>query len=456
MLGGKNVIIIGGAGTGKSTLLMQIAAFFETDGHKILMNSPSIAKAKHIQTKLDNQKALIMVDNFADEMESFDFLSSCKGIQLLGSDRHHNFEMSSHLVDLGQFEIISVSDLTEMDVQEIYKTLPPQIRKPRIVYQQKNETTPPSLFEFVNYNMIGPTINERIKSVIDELETFDENLVDLLLMVAYCSACRTFVSFEMCMSFFDDIGLDYKEISNLLTRLKSLVVTYSGNLVEEDQDYFAPRSQIFSETVIKEAKSLQLRRMLRRFHENVPRYRIPYYHNFRRRAYDADFITQAFGKWEEGKSFYEMVISQGNSDAFLVQQGALYLSRKRIFNEAFNWIDKALHLSKFRSFTIRNSHAIILFSANIDKDGADPNVKQSLEKSMEILKQCRVEDSRKLFHTITYGNQALKYYSKYSSERAKDYLNTATSWADQDIKTYHWDKKLKFLKNDLRRALEHI
>jgi len=88
-------------------------------------------------------------------------------------------------------------------------------------------------------------------------------------------------------------------------------------------------------------------------------------------------------------------------------------------------------------FSIRNSHAIILFNANIEKN--DGNVREQLDKSMQILEKCMNADSRKRFHALIYANQAIQYYGRFNDEKAVSYLKTAHGWLDNIVKSNTWD-----------------
>lgn len=78
---GKNVLITGGPATGKTTLLMQFAAFHSFNGIKILLSEISTAKAQTIATKLSGIPALLFVDNLQTSIEALNHLSKNKNIQ---------------------------------------------------------------------------------------------------------------------------------------------------------------------------------------------------------------------------------------------------------------------------------------------------------------------------------------------------------------------------------------
>ena len=106
------------------------------------------------------------------------------------------------------------------------------------------------------------------------------------------------------------------------------------------------------------------RRMFLRFHRNVSSFRIAQYNIFKRLGYDSDYARRAFLDAQEGIAFYDDVFERDGS-YYLLQQKAIYLSKQKMFKEAFATIDDALMLSGGKIPTIRHTHAEILFDANI-------------------------------------------------------------------------------------------
>lgn len=114
---------------------------------------------------------------------------------------------------------------------------------------------------------------------------------------------------------------------------------------------------------------------------------------------------------KEGKEFYERAFLYDFKNPYVLQQGALYLSMKKKYHDAFSWIDRAITMTNNKHFSIRNSHAIILFDANYNVDSTD--AERQLDASMDILSQCINSDLRTTFHAKTYADQAVRYYNKY-------------------------------------------
>jgi hypothetical protein len=107
------------------------------------------------------------------------------------------------------------------------------------------------------------------------------------------------------------------------------------------------------------------------------------------------------------------------------------MSRRNDHQRAFEVIDEAIAKSGSRNWSIKNSHAIIKFRANIArKDSAD--VRKALNESMGSLEQCHSADVRKAFHAMTYADHALRYWKKYRDETAITYLETAKKWLQEE------------------------
>lgn len=132
-------------------------------------------------------------------------------------------------------------------------------------------------------------------------------------------------------------------------------------------------------------------------------------------------------------------------------RGALYLSSKRRYRDAFDWIDRAKILTNDKQFSIRNSHAIIMFDANYDVN--TPEATEQLDRSMEILHKCFNDDMRKTFHAKTYADQALRYFQKYNSEKALAYLKQSSLWLEDEIKNKEWAYDLKSLSRKISEAI---
>ncbi|MCU1302938.1 MAG: hypothetical protein JWQ87_3222 [Candidatus Sulfotelmatobacter sp.] len=450
---GRSVVVLGMPTCGKSTLLMQVAAAVPFDGHKLVCASLTVEKAALIRKQLGGQRALIFLDDFADSVQAFECLRACANVQIVGIDRDYYFERISHLVPNSAVRIVEVTNLTDIDVQTIFSAIPQELRYSRLIRPVTEEGVPPSIYELVESNMIAPALSERFVAVLADLDKRNRVLHDFLIMCCYVHCCRTPVSFDMAFAFLRDTIDRFEEVYGIVSDLNSLVFESSATVVETDQDYFVPRSVIVSEAIVNNVQPAAFRRVLTRFHNEVSPYRIARFDAFRRKGYDERFVTRAFTDWKDGELFYEMLCVRDPSP-YLRQQAALYLAHKRHFKEAFKWIDEAIEASGNRIPSIRNTHAIILFKANISvPDFGSELVAGTLKRSMDILAECYKYDKRKGYHALTFADQAVQYWQVYGDSLAKSYLETAKKWLIEESKRSPWHRGVKRLLRSVEKEL---
>jgi hypothetical protein len=447
----KNLIITGIPASGKSTLMLQVAKHIESYKRVFVFNSLSINKSNIIKNEI-KAPTVLLIDNFTNDIDAFTNLSENRNIKLIGFDRYYNVDLSIHKLPNDDFEFYDVSDLTPQDIQGVYNLIPLTMRRAPMVYKDLPSDIP-SLFEIVNYNINKTTISKRYLPVIKDLNSKDPLLLELLIMACYLHACRTPVSFEVANAFLSDDVDSYEEVIGYLQSLTGMINEVVGSIVDEynDQDYFQPRSQILSETILAQTNNTIFKQVYEKFHLNVPQHVIPQYYVFKRYAYDASYAIKAFSNWKDGLSFYEDVYRIDRSP-FILQQASLYLLRKKRFGEAAIKIDHALQTCKKRYFSIDNTHAIIMFKANINSTNNDSQVRLTLDKSMEILKSCYYEDQRKTYHAITFAEQSLEYFARFSDNTAQDYLKLSEKW----LKEVQIERKYNIRARSLQREIENL
>jgi ABC-type polar amino acid transport system ATPase subunit len=452
----KNVVVIGIPASGKTTLMMQISANLKFEGHKIVSSSITLEKANLIVNKLNGSQAIVFVDGFTDDMEAFNVLLQAPNIILVGFDRDYVFELASHRLLQHKCTVLDITDLTDMDVQQIYSGIPKKIRIARMSRpKMESDMSSPSLFEVIESNTVAPHLKKRFRSVVQKLEKENQTLHDLLVMTCYVHACRVPVSYDTVSAFLRGQYDTYEDVYKLIDQLGQMVSQYTGYLVETEQDHFITRSTYVSEAILDEVSSSSFKRVFSRFHDQVSPWRTCRFDVFRRKAYDAAFAQKAFSDWKEGVEFYEKLVAKDTSP-YLLQQGALYLLHNNQYRDAFDWIDRAEVMSGNKIYSIRNTHAIILFKANISLTDTDGTVKQTLMQSMQILAQCYIEDRRKPYHAIVFADQALQYYDLYPGQVGEGYLETAQKWLEEEISVSTWNRNMKRMKILVERKLSRI
>ena len=448
----KHTFITGIPGSGKTTLMMQVIKDFRFPGHKLLCDAPTVERAVLILNRLEGENALVCIDNFADDLDGVNVLFRAPNVQILGCDDIYWLETVSHRLPRNTMQVIDITDLTGEDEQTIIERIPNDVRVDASNFREREPARTASIFEVVEANTTSATLSERYKSVLQSLEHRDVRLLEFLMVCSYVHGCRTPVSTDMLIAFFRDTEVGYSQFDEMRNRLRGIVVDYLGDLDDGAQDYYSPRSTLVSRAIINQATSRQLKTTIARFHEQVSPYRIHRYDVFKRRAYDHELMRKVFVEWEEGLNFYRDCYSKENN-VYILQQGALYLSGKRRFQEAFQMIDESLAKSDYKIPSIRNSHATILFRANINRPETNGIVKKSLQESMEILEDCYTYDRRKAYHAHMFAEQSLQYDDRYGAEESQGYLETALKWLGEERRNSPWHREVARLYRVVARRL---
>ena len=276
-------------------------------------------------------------------------------------------------------------------------------------------------------------------------------MAEFLVLCAYMHAARVPLSMEVAYSYFDEYS--FADVINMRQQLADFLKEDAAEeLAQNNIDGYRPRSSITSEAILSYVSPELLAKVLNTLIDKVSYIRICNFKTFRKWAFDKMLISKAFPKWEEGKVFYEKAFLFDNRNPYVLQQGALYLSSKQKYQEAFDWIDKAKILTNDRQFSIRNSHAIIMFDANYNIYTEE--AEEQLDRSMEILHKCFNDDMRKTFHAKTYADQALRYYKKYNNPKSIEYLQQSLVWLEQERDANTWAFDLKSYIKKVREALK--
>ncbi len=430
---GRSVFVAGGTATGKSTLLLQAAAFTETPFHKLVLSSPSKNKVKFILNKLSGEKAIVFIDDCTDDIDSFVELAKSKNVQVVGADRDYNYLSAIHRFKSSIFDVVEVSELDPSDVQAVVKSVPIDLKRDIAFNPQLAGGVESSIFEVVEANCRTKNLQDRFDDMIADFSGKDDKLLDTITLSCYVHSCRCPVSMDMLLSYWHGSISNYMDIYDLMATIGSTVAEYFGYLVDDDQDYFTVRSNLVSEVLLLRVPPKVLRRVLIKFIENVSTLHISGYNIFKRKGYDARLFEKAFPDVIEGEKMYDFVYKK-DSSPFMLQQKALYLSRRGYHERAFQVIDLAISKAGSKNWAIKNSHAIILFRANI-RLVPDANARKSLNESMSILTECYKWDKRKPFHAMTFADHAARYWDAFRDEQAHKYLLQSKQWLEDELRT---------------------
>jgi hypothetical protein len=455
ILGKKNVMMVGMPASGKSTLLMQLASYCAFEGHKLIMSQVTPEKARYVLQLLGGQKALVFIDNVGDSIQAFNIFLKSSNVQIVGADRDYNLQIVAHLIPTDSVKIVDVTDLSDQDIGNCLANIPAELlrsNEPPRAGPKKFGERPQSLYELIESRLRSPTISARFRKYMDDFEESDPEMLDLLMMFGYVSKCCTPVSMDMLIAYLRGRIDDFKDVYIRREQLGRILHDYTGELADENQDFYIARSMLIADAICGIATThfrTRFTAMFERFHEFVTPSRICRFDLFRRRAYDADFVQFAFEE-DRAADFYDRMYRRDDSP-YLLQQCAIYFSRKRNHSEAFRKIDEALLKCGGSIFSIRNSHAIILFSANKDLAANSSEARNELDRSMAILEECQASDKRSMFHVTVYVEQAMEYRQRVQNDTTKRYLEKAWLLIDTQLNATPWHSRVKSLHEKMQR-----
>jgi len=426
--------VTGGIGSGKSTILMQMAIDNELEGNKFYFNEITPIKAIMLNTALKDskEKTYIFIDNLVNNLQAFQKLAETNKYHIICADRDFNYDMIQHIVNFKLEYILDITTLTNQDIQAVCDLVNNTTFR--------NYNTKMSLFELAYYLWKGKQLSNKIKVLIKDLseDSLQHDIYEFFTLMTYIRSSGISASMDMLLLYYsNEKSVTYKTIYRYVERLKSLIDDSEHPTITSEQDFFTLRSKLFAELSLKELPAEILEHVLIKFTNNVHKDIIVRYDIFTRKGLDADIAMKAFIDIEKGKKFYEKVVRMDQSE-FRYQQYALYLFRKNDYKSAWNQIEKARGINPF-NLAIKNTQAFILFQHNIkinDKDEIEV-VKETLDKTFETVNECINKDLRKTFHVITYAENAIKYYKKFIEYQ--EYNMDATRYLD---------KALEYIKNE--------
>lgn len=457
-LGRGGVIAAGIPASGKSTLLMQVAAHMPYEGYRLILDGPTLAQAEMLVRALDDTKALVCVDNCTADIDAFRTLVDTPGLTVVGADRDYNLSMVGHRMDLqgSNIRIHGVTQLSSRDLQSIWDSIPLSLRRDRITRpSMMAKRVEPSLFEFVQTNVKGPHLAKRLRAALRTLQADDALKAELLLFVAYVHSCQTAVSLDMLLGYLNPPVIDYSELSRLLRDIGEMLQENPDDYLDEEQDYYTTRSVIAGEAILDAASATDLASMLARFYENLSPIRITDYQVFKKRALKAHLFARAFplSRFEDAVKIYDAQYAREDTP-YILQQKAQYLSRLGKHQDAFETIELAAARAR-KNWTITNAHAQIMFRANIGRVGVS-GAQDMLERAMRILTRCYASDRRKTVHASQYAEFAVDFSRVYQTPQALDYLQQAQSWLRESEQREPWMWRVRQLSSETQRRLDEL
>lgn len=453
---GKNAILTGGALTGKTTLLKLLTITSVDFGWPFYIEEITPEKAALLRKEIDAEgsKAILYIDNAADAWEAINTLVASDNIQVIASDRDYILDSVAHRFSRRKFNFIDVTGLSDLDVQAVRDNIPAGLKRRRVIKPFSPDldvVTAPTFFEVIDSTIADHSLTERFMDALRNLKIEDPLSHDLLVMCCYLYSCRIPTSMDVAIAYSRKFQLEPKLIQEKMASMGSFLSPYEGALADVNQDYYVPRSRAVAEAVIRKVPAEDIRSLLLTFHSEVSPTKISRYDIFRRGAYEAGLVGRAFPDWEEGLSFYELASARDNTHS-LKQQAAIYLAHRKQYHLAFSWIDEALSMIGRQNAPVKNTYAVILFSANSDKP-LDAEVISSLIESMEILARCYNSDIRKTYHAKVFSDQALKFAERLPNQpESMQYIEKAIEWLEYELQQRTSDRTMTRMITQLKHA----
>lgn len=423
----KNVIAVGIPYSGKTTTMMQIAAKSQAD-IKLILSGIAVEEAQRIVNLLNNRPALVFLDNCCDDVAVSNLLMRQPNLTVIGFTDDYAFESAKHLFEGVRYGRKNIDELMREEALGIYGKIPQGLKKSSFVYKG-SEDEKYSVFEFANLNVKNILSHKKIRDLLNRVKSNSDTTFQIIMLSAYLTCNKSCLNMDVLCSFFN--STNYKELHGYIESAQGFLREIDVSLSQDanNQDYYELRSNLFARLTYDELKKhfkADFRETVRKFILNVSPYKIYQHYIFKRSGYDARLFSDLFGK--DAYDLYECIYRFENSE-YTLQQQALYKAYQGDFAGAFADIDKALNRNR-ANFSIKNSHAIILFEAN--KGKRTPIAEEGMSKAMETLETCFNSDKRKVYHAQKFAEFAI-YLSKEWGKG--DYLDTAKTWLEQIVHT---------------------
>lgn len=307
--GKKNVVLIGGAVTGKSTLLKQLATQLTGFGTTLYIEdiTPEKAALLNRQIQKEGQSVIAFIDNAADASEAIQMLVNNSHIKIVASERDYIFDSVAHRFPSAKFLVKDISSLSAVDIQAIENHIPNDINHHAYIRptDSLNSAVEPTFFEVISSTITDSSLADRFLDALKKYRKSNFIEHDILVAACYCYASHIPISIDIATAFCHPQNLNVLQVMKAMESMGSMLSQYEGTMAEQNQSYYVPRSRQVSEVVLQKIPVVDLRRVLEIFHSEVSTTKIGKYDVFKRNAYDARLIGRAFPNWKDGLLFYE-------------------------------------------------------------------------------------------------------------------------------------------------------
>lgn len=444
----KNIIITGMPLSGKTVLLMQLAAK-ANENFKFFISDFTEEKVRLFVNNLNGAQVTVFVDEFCEDIVAYKALMKLKNVNFVGITDSGSFETTKHLIEEIDFERMEFGELSRVEAQMIFNSIPPSVRQHEFKYK-KNEYERFSMFELMLGNVRGILTENRIEKVLNQLQQNSQEGFEIVALSVYFQRNKSIINMDVLLSYF---GMTYQTIMNLISEVQDYLSNVDIVFEKDEyyQDYFNLRSDLFSywasRILCDQLYKAEYSKVIRRFINNVQPHKIYKYYIFKRSAFDASLFKNLFN--DEAHDLYNIIYGR-DASAYTLQQMALYKAYLKDFKHAFIDIDKALTI-KPKNFSIQNSRAIILFEAN--KEKKTELAVTGMRDAMDILQKCYKSDKRKNYHAIKYAKFALFLFNNH---QIIDYIEQAFDWLNFIYSVSYNDYEISRLRRELEKVVAII
>ena len=416
------IIITGCKFSGKTTILMQLSRKIHSH-NKLYIDGIVKEEAEFILNIIGKREVWIFFNNCIDNILAFNCFAKCKNIHIIGTSDDYHFETVKHLIDKSvSYKIFDCTELQKHEAQNIYNKIPTGIRKQNFVFKDFGDEKY-SLLEFISHNVMMAHTKKQISNMFSILQKKDYTSFAIIALTSYLADSGSALSYTNIATLFDKNV--YPDAFNMIKHVKNYLREYNFEWAIEDQcqDFFTLRSKLFAisaRNVLIEKYKDEFAKTIMSFISKESPYNIAKYDIYKRKGYDSELFSKIFNK-EQASYLYDLIYNFDKSP-YTLQQWALCLTAFKDYKEAFIKIDKAISENPC-NFSFKNSQAIIMFESNKVIGNADAI--DYMHKAMEILKQCYLDDKRKLYHAQKFAEFAIFFYTQY---HYSDYLNDSKNW----------------------------
>ena len=452
IVAGKNILVYGIRGSGKTTLMMQLLIDLDVQKVKHFLTAPSLGQAKVYIKTLKGNSSLLFVDDCFRDTEAILELRRQSNIQIVAFDRDFNYESQFvRLKGCGFSKPIDITELSSEDAQAIFNSIPEDLKKKgaNIHNLHKDPTIP---------NLLASVLKTLNFKFIKRFRSNDSIAAEVFILICYVHSCGVPCSFDMIYSYLGDKEYAWPDMLKIIKRVGGLI---RENEIEadyydidpEEQDYYECRSRFFAEKILDSltAGNKWMADVLMRFAENVPLYKICRYDKFKKSGYDADLAGKAFTDINMGEAYYNICRLKDRSE-YIYQQAALYFSKKNAYKKAFEWIDKARNLTHYNHFSIDSTYAKIYFDVNVK---ASPDLAID---ALNILNECCMKDERKAIHFLSFARCIIKFADYHGIKGLGELLFNALKYVREGLEDSNFalSKKNKHALRRLESKLEKM